>query len=184
MNCDRAREIGHALLDGDLMQAARRQAFDTHVRGCSSCREWWDDLATMQRGLRELPQPGFPDSALEELWAATSRGPAAAAPRFRFDWRPLAAAAALTLALLGLSGLSELPRDRSTTAPQALHTEQEIAQATEQARLVFQLTARAINKAERTAVREIVDEVSPALRRMPLRWSAPEDDDEPNKQGV
>ena len=176
MSCERIRQIGHAVLDGDLMDATCRADFDRHVASCTECREWFGDLTRLQRDLRNLPQPEFPAAALEELWSATTRGPAV---RRGLDWRPLAAAAALTLALLGL-----LREGSPKGAVAAQHTPQEIAEAAEQAQFAFRLAAEAINKAERTAVREIVDEVSPALRVMPMRWSATEDDDESKRQGV
>jgi hypothetical protein len=54
-------------------------------------------------------------------------------------------------------------------------TEAELAQAAEEARMVFTLTAQALRKAERTATRDVLaGEVSGALRRVPIRWPSPE----------
>lgn len=183
VECAAARAIGHALFDGDAVGAVRRAELDAHLAGCAGCRDWYDDLARLRRGLRELPQAPFPDDALAELLASTSRSRPGGSG---FDWRPLAAAAAVTFALLGLFGLAGwMDRGERQVAGQVDPSDAEVELAAAQARLVFKLTAEVLDKAEHTAVREIVEEVSPALRRVPLRWSGSGDEtDEARPEGV
>ena len=50
-------------------------------------------------------------------------------------------------------------------------TAEEVARAAEETRMVLGLTARALRDARQVAVKDVLaDEVSPALRKVPIRW--------------
>jgi len=165
MSCEDARERIHRLLDGELMDAVRRQELDDHLDSCADCRRARAELGSMQSALRTLPEIPFPDAALRDVWARTSRGRAARpAVRARgwLDWRPAAAAAALALALWAAWDFG-----RVRTEP----TPEEVARAAEETRMVLGLTARALREARQAVVQDVLaEEVSPALRRVPIRW--------------
>jgi len=165
MTCDEARERIHRLLDGELMDAVRRQDLEDHLESCAGCRRARTEFGSVQSALRELPQVPLPDEALREVWEQTSRSRTArpvARGRGWLDWRPAAAAAALALALWAAWDLGHL-----RTEP----TPQEVARAAEETRMVLGLTARALRDARQAVVRDVLaDEVSPALRKVPIRW--------------
>ena len=159
MTCEQARATLHELLDGDSVD--REQEYRDHIAACSGCREADRDLQTIQTELRALPLAALPDTALERVWRDTTRPKGRQVSRRRFrgmDWRPAAAAAALAAVLLGVHFVG--PPDPS---------EAELNQAAVEARMVLQLTARALRQSEETVIREVLaKEVSPALGRAPI----------------
>ncbi len=161
--CDRAREIIHEMLDGPLA-ADRVAELDGHLESCDACRAFRDELALVQRGLRELPEIPMPDDALEEVWEQTVRADGndkivSFLPRTK-RWAVLAAAAVLALvAVLAVFNLwnGDSPDTR----------EIEIARA--QLEQVIGLTGGALQKTQSATVDRVFRrEVSPALRRIPL----------------
>lgn len=160
VNCEQAMEQIHQVLDGDLMDAADRRELDLHIEGCAACGQASAELHAIQRTLRSLDLAAFPDAALETVWDRTTRQRGG---RRIHDWGGLAAAAMLAFALLGVWEVGG-PR-------QAQPTQAQLDAATEQARMVLNLTARALRKTERAAVdRVLADEVSPALKSVPIQW--------------
>ena len=165
MSCETARELIHRVLDGGPMDAVRREELDEHLEACADCRRAREELGAVQSALRGLPVRPLPDAALREVWERTTRRspeqPVARSRRW-LDWRPAAAAAVLALALYAAwnaGGVREEP------------TAEEVARAAEQTRMVLGLTARALRDAKQAAVKDVLaDEVSPALRRVPIRW--------------
>jgi anti-sigma factor RsiW len=159
--CARARASIHAWLDGE---ASVPTSVEEHLASCVSCRALRDELGIVQRALRSLPHEPMPAAALDEVWRRTSRAserPASPQRRAGLDWRVLAAAAVLALALLG--GL----RERGL-APAAAD-EEELARAAAEARLVLSLSAGAIRRTERAAVHQVLlGQVGPALERVPI----------------
>ena len=161
MSCEEARERIHRVLDGDLMAAEARQVLDAHLAECPGCRQADVELRSIQEALRSIQAVPLPDAVLAEVREQTVRGRAA---RFRLlDWRAAAAAVVLALAIYG---------SWSTFGPtvEPVPSEQEVAQATEDLRMVLGLTGRALRDAKQTAFNDVLaDEVSPALKRIPIR---------------
>lgn len=100
------------LLDGDL-DAAETAACDAHVRTCAACRDDLAALAAVRATLRALPPDPLPSGGFADL--ATRLGPVAVAGgagiptrrmRSRLPW--LAAAAAVAVVALRLSGIGVL----------------------------------------------------------------------------
>ena len=162
LDCADAREAVHATLDTDLVEAGLRQRLERHLSGCAACREFAEELRVIQGGLQVLPELELPDEVLQRVWDRTTR---ARPVRFWSRPRGFAAAAAAVVVLL-LGGLW-LQREQGPAGP----TEQEMRQAASEARMVLQLTSRALRKTEAAAFRDVLtDEVSGALRRAPIRW--------------
>lgn len=178
-DCARALERIHRRLDGEALEPAEARGLEAHLAVCSDCREAAQELEQLQAALRALPSPPFPDAALERVWRRTSRRPLAVRPRlggWLLDWR----AAAVATAAAGLALLLWWPGvgpDERSAPPDAARgassapTEQELARAAEEVRLVLGMTARALRRTERTAVDEVLaGKVSTALRRTSIRW--------------
>ena len=70
------------------------------------------------------------------------------------------------------------PLGNTVNAPQSrpdrfvAFSQEQIEQAALEARQVLELTAQALNRSRNIAGRVLVDEVSPALQRTPIRWGA------------
>jgi len=161
-DCAEAREAVHTTLDTELVEAGLKQCLELHLSGCSACREFAEELRAIQGGLQSLPELELPDEVLQRVWNRTTR-----ARPVRFWARPRNfAAAAAAVVVLALGGLW-IQREAVPAGP----TEAELRQAAVEARMVLQLTSRALRKTEAAAFREVLtDEVSEALRRAPIRW--------------
>jgi len=161
-DCAEAREAVHATLDAELVEAGLKQRLESHLSECADCREFAEELRVIQGGLQTLPELELPDEVLEQVWDRTTR---ARPVRFWSRPRNFAAAAAAVMVLL-LGGLW-LQREPVTTGP----THEEIRQAAIDARMVLQLTSRALHQTETAAFQDVLTgEVSEALRRAPIRW--------------
>jgi anti-sigma factor RsiW len=169
-NCEVARRSIHRRLDGESLGAGEQRELDRHLESCADCRESDEDLRAVQDGLRAIPLQTMPDEALQQVLDRTVRAERKRRlHRWGLDWR-MAAAAVVTVGVIGI-WFAFYPHVPQSAEP----TEAELAQAAEDARMVFSLTARALRKAERTATREVLaGEVSGALRRVPIRWPSPE----------
>jgi hypothetical protein len=155
--CAEARSALHAWLDG----SAKPADLAAHLERCPACREIEADLSLLVRELRSLPPIGFPDERLEQVWIRTTR---ASGRRRLWPWG-LAAAAVLALVAVGVG----LLRENAPASP----SEAELRRAAAEARYALRLTAETLRRAERAAVRDVLTrEVSPALRRVPIRWPA------------
>ena len=166
LSCADAGALIHRLLDGDLMDAVQRTRLDDHIEGCAACRATQAELRMVQDGLRAMAESPLPDAALQQVWRRTSRGGLRAFRDWRLDWRMAAAAA--SIALLVWVGVK-------VWDPQPLvPNDVDIVRATEAAegaRMIFQLTSRALEKTGRVAIRDVLTEqISPALQRLPVRW--------------
>ena len=163
LSCTDAEALIHRLLDGDLMDATQRTRLDEHVDDCAACRAAQAELRMVQDGLRALVETPLADEALQRVWRRTSRGGLRIFRDWGLDWRMAAAAASIALlAWVGVTTWRPQP-----TGP----TDAEIAQAAQDARMVFQLTSRALETTGQVAIREVLTEqISPALQRVPLRW--------------
>jgi len=160
--CAEAREAVQATLDTELVEAGLKQRLEQHLSGCGDCREYAEEMRVVQCGLRSLPELELPDAVLEQVWERTTL---ATPVRSWSRPRNFAAAAAAVVVLL-LGGLW-LQREPTPVEP----TDQEMRQAAREARMVLQLTSRALRKTEAAAFRDVLtDEVSEALRRAPIRW--------------
>lgn len=147
------------------MDVALRVELDDHLAGCEACRQFEAELRRIQGSLARLPALPLSDEALAEVWRRTSRAPAGRPGRSRgvFDWRVAAAAAVLTLGLLGTWWVGP-----SRPVPP---TDHELALAAREARMVLGVTAGALRRAERATVKGVLeDEVAPALRSVPIQW--------------
>lgn len=163
VDCERARELIHQVLDGELMDARFREQLHVHLAGCGECREVEADLGRIQLGLRGLAELPLPDTALQEVWDATSRPRGSRNPWVErvLDWRFVAAAAVLIVALAGSWQWIQPTRNEPNAA--------ELAQALEETRMVLEMTAEALRKAKRVGVDDVLtDEVAPALRDLPI----------------
>jgi hypothetical protein len=163
LGCTEAREAIHVSLDTDLMDAGLKRHLEVHVSSCTSCRAFASEMRAIQNGLRNLGELRMPDDALEDVWDRTTRLQRAPARAWR---RNLAAAAAVVVIVL--AGLW-LRNGSAPTGP----TDAELEQAAQEARMVLELTSRALRRTEQAAVRDVLtDEVSQALRRVPIQWPA------------
>ena len=157
--CDKAREIIHEMLDGPV-PGERGAEVERHLDGCNTCRAFRDELALVQRGLRDLPEIAMPHDALETVWEQTVRADEKVVrlvPRTK-RWAVLASAAVLALvAVLAVFNLRNGPNTK----------EVEIARA--QLEQVLGLTGSALQKTQDATVDRVFRrEVSPALRRIPI----------------
>ena len=159
--CERIWEWLHRELDGELPPDTLHE-LETHLDRCTGCREARAELRTLRESLRSLPVVPMPDAAFEEVLAGTSRRPHwwQNPAGWGLDWRPAAAAAALAaLIWVGWPASQDAP------------TRTELAQAAAQARMIFKLTADAMEKTEQVVIRDVLAaEVSPALRKVPVQW--------------
>jgi anti-sigma factor RsiW len=165
--CDVFRPLLDERLDGDLA-ADRAAALEAHLAECADCRAVAEGLAAVRAGLRALPEHPLPSVALEEVLDRTVRaGRPKVLPRFAALWPAWAGAAVVVvLALL----LARLPHEPSTLAQPS---PAEVARARSEARLVLSVASNALHRAERAARdRVVAGEVAPALRRLPIRWTA------------
>ena len=164
MRCEQAREVIHRVLDGDLMDAVKRNDLEGHLAACESCREFDADLREVRDQLRSLPVVPLPAAALDEVWRRTSRRPGISRVRhWALDWRAVAAAAVLALAF---SGVLRWNPNGSAVAPD----HDNLARSEAEARYVLQLVGEALRKTEQAAVQEVLTEqVSPALDTLPIR---------------
>ena len=161
-DCAEAREAVHATLDAELVEAGLKQRLELHLSECSACREFAEELRVIQGGLQTLPELELPDEVLQRVWDRTTRSRPV---RFWSRSRSFAAAAAAVVVLV-LGGLW-IQREAVPAGP----TDAEVRQAAIEARMVLQLTSRALRKTEAAAFKEVLtDEVSEALRRAPIRW--------------
>lgn len=162
MKCEQAVELIHQLLDGDLMDAGDRQEMEEHLASCDGCRRADAELRTIQQSLRAMPADSLPDDVLDSVWTSTTKSGGGRVYR----WGLAAAAAVLVVSLLGLWQFGP---------PGAVEpTQAELDRATEEARMVFGLTAQALRKTERAAFKSVLaEEVSPALRSVPIQWPSP-----------
>jgi len=160
--CNQAREAVHVSLDAELMDAGLQQCLEQHLASCEACRAFADEMRSVQEELRSLPELKLPDEVLEEVWEHTTRSRPKRAWLRR--WNVAAAAAALFLVVLAGVWLRN-------GSPPAGPTDAELERAAMEARLVLGLTSRALQRSGEAARREVLtNEVSPALRRVPIQW--------------
>lgn len=146
------RALIHRSLDGEALDADERRRLERLLRSDPEARA----LHEMQAALRRLPTERFPDTALQQVLRRTSR-------RRRLHAAGWAAAALLLLAI-GLPALREL-----TVPPTPEYSAEEIAEAERQLAQVFGFTSETIGRSTLGETLEVFrDEVSPALRRLPL----------------
>ena len=171
IDCARARRALDDRMD-DRLDAAREAELQAHLARCAACREHEAGLLLVRSALRSLPEVPLPDEALAEVWARTVES-----PRLERPARWAAVAAAVLVA--GLSFV--LVHDRGPSVPGP--SQAEIAKAASDARLVLGLTARAMQRSENAATRQVIaGEVKPALDRIPIRWS--DEDAETRRSGT
>jgi len=174
LDCEQAREAIHALLDADLVDADVKHAARAHLAGCATCREFEADLRETQTKLRSLPELVLPERAFQEVLDRTVRASRSNRPAQSSGWRQFAAAAAvLFVAMLAVwQG-----RESHPTGP----TERELRQAAAEVQMALGLTSGAIRRTQQAAIREVlVDEVSPALKKVPIAW--PGQDPDPQRE--
>lgn len=186
LDCRRARQIVHEILDGDSPEIEGTRWLDEHLKRCEGCRGFDSDMRVVQESLRSLPALRLPDAALEQVRAMTTgRLDRPQAKRWRVDWRSFAAAAVLTAAAFGLwqwNSRGRLEEPQSTVGlividPARLERDPEYArQIAEETRRVLGLTSRVLRQTERAAVRGVlVDQVAGALEKVPVEW--PDEDE-------
>jgi len=164
--CEAWLDAQQERLDGPL-DAARSQALDAHLAACAGCRERERGLRELRDALRALPVPPLPAAALREVLSRTVEAPRTARPGARrgWSWR-LAAAAVIFLAAAVPLSVRLLNRPA--------HSAAEVARAREDVRLALGIASRALRRSEHIARDEVlVGRVSPAVRRVPIRWPKP-----------
>jgi anti-sigma factor RsiW len=167
LGCTRAMGFIHERLDGDALDARDAEWLDRHLDTCAECRRALSELEQIQQALRGLDVSPFPEDALDEVWDRTTRS--TRRPPWA-DWRLVAAAAALVLAVVGVwyVGFGPVP-ETEVAASQTTLSDEELARAEAQARYVLNLTATALRRSERVALEEVMGKtVSPALKKIPL----------------
>lgn len=161
--CDRYRGWIHSRIDGDLDADAARE-LRAHLGSCASCRDEATSLEMVAVGLRDLRPETMPDAAFEAVLAHTSgssRGRVVPFVRRRAAWIGLAAAAAVVVAAILVPSWRGGP-----VGP----TPEETARARQEAQMALAIAAKALRRAETAGDRVLTDEVSPALKRIPIRW--------------
>jgi len=187
--CRRARHAVHEILDGDTPDGDAGRWLERHLSRCGACRDFDADLRAVQTSLQSLSASRFPDSALDEVLARTTRrGDRSQAARWRIEWRSFAAAAVLTAAAFGLwqwnrpGESDELPSTVGMIVidPARFENDPDYArEITEETRRVLGLTSRALRRTERAAFRGVlVDQVAGALKKVPVDWPEEEQDAE------
>src|SRR3954447_20353002 len=137
--CEEALDLLEPYMDGDLpsgeMDRVRR-----HLDGCPACAAELSLAARIQRELRALPQPDCPPEVIERVRRA-GRGEVVPFPsRERAPrWRIAAAAALVALAVGGGSLFVHLQHVRQQ--------EEQVAQATREARLALAYFGKVTRKA-------------------------------------
>lgn len=172
LDCARAVRYVHRCLDGDVLASDSADWLARHLEGCTDCRQAEAELRQVQQALRGLEVTPFPQDALEAVWNQTTR---AGNRRAWTDWRAIAAAAVLALALLGIWQLTDrvMPVSQVVVAEPG-PTDEELARAVAEARFVLNLTATALRRSERAAIEEVMGKrVTPALKRIPLLLPSP-----------
>lgn len=156
--CEFARERIHRLYDEDGPVEAPPDLRE-HLASCASCREAFEDFASLRGLLRGLPGEALPASALEVVWDRTVRAPGGRS-RTGAWWRAVAAAVVAT-GLIGTTYL--LTRPEAVRSGPSAH---EIARAEAELDLVLGYTAQALDATRAvTADRVLADKVSPAVRQ-------------------
>lgn len=174
LDCARARRALDDRLDGPL-DPARESELALHLARCAACREHEAGLLLVRRALRSLPHEPLPDEDLAAIWSRTIESPDAGAGRST-GWEAILAAALVAGLAFALIRVGSGPQ---ATGP----SRAEIARAANDARLVLGLTARAMQRSEHAAARQVLaGEVKPALDRIPIRWS--EDGSETRRSGT
>jgi len=179
--CRRARQAVHEILDGDGPDRETERWLKGHLDRCGGCRDFEADLRAVQASLQNLSATRFPDSALDEVLARTTRGEGRpSSRRWRIEWRSFAAAAVLTAAAFGLwqwNRPGESEEAPSTVGmividPARFENDPDYArEITEETRRVLGLTSRALRKTERAAFRGVLaDQVGGALEKVPVDW--------------
>jgi len=187
MSCPEIRETIHEHLDGPIARD-RQQEIGTHLALCAACRDFQQGLLALGDALRSAPVFPLPEDVLEDVWDRTvrARSEHPAGRTRRLQWWAAAAAAVLMLAFLPavvrLARMtSEQGRADERIHPMAVLDPSDpaaLARAGHEARMVLAVTARALRRTERAAYdRVLVGHVSPAVRRIPIRWpEAPSSD--------
>ncbi len=170
IGCETARRLMDDRLDGEIGPVAIID-LEVHLGGCPACREIVSGLETLASGLSGLPLETMPDEDVDAVLARTIGRRTASDPEtmrsrasFRRPRLVVAAAAAVlaTAVVVPLVLRQFVPVEPSTA---------EVEQAAYEARMVLAVAARAVRSAETVRDRVIAREVSPALRRVPVRWS-------------
>jgi anti-sigma factor RsiW len=167
LGCARAGRYTHQRLDGDVLDADSAAWLARHLEGCADCRQAEAELLQIQQALRGLEVTPFPQDALDDVWNQTTLS---GHRRAWIDWRAIAAAAVLAVAILGIwrAGDRSLPGTEVAVVEPGPNDE-ELARAAAEARFVLNLTATALRRSEQAAIGEVIGKrVSPALKKIPL----------------
>lgn len=174
--CARARATLHRLADGEWLAGEPAAWLGEHLAACRDCDHFRADLEALQRALGALPLLELPPAALDRVWERTLRaGPSGASDRRPWlDWRALGAVALLGGAAWGLwqwRGSSPTERPGRFDARRIERDPAYALQVAGETRRVLRETARALDRTRQAAIRSVlVDEVSGALRQVPIHW--------------
>jgi anti-sigma factor (TIGR02949 family) len=142
ISCADALDFLEPYLDGDL-PAGQADRLREHLGSCAACAAELALAERIQRELRSLPQPDCPPEVIERVVRA-GRGEVVPFPGRKepLRWRIAAAAAVVALTVGGGSLFVHLQNQRLQT-----QKEQQVAQATQEARFALAYLGRATHKA-------------------------------------
>jgi len=103
MQCEDARELVSALIDGEVAGAQKRE-LSTHIASCPICTGLANDYRSIGKQLRARYERA-PAYLTEKIQASLARERIAGRPLRSFDWRQAMRQAAVVLCSVGVSAL-------------------------------------------------------------------------------
>ena len=166
--CARFVDLLHARLDGEIGRADALEV-EGHLASCASCRELADSFESAREALRGMAFEPMPEEDFQAVLDRTVRASAAVEPPKVVPFRPrrarVLAGLGLAAAVVAAALIVPVLVSRSSKPSPA-----EVAQAREDALRALAIAGRALRRAETAGNAVVTGEVSPALRRVPLRW--------------
>lgn len=161
--CTRFVDLLHARLDGELAEGDARELI-AHLETCTACRELASGFDATRESLRGLAFEPMPEADFQAVLDRTVRSESRVVP-FRSRRARVFAGVGLASAAAALAAALIVPMYRSSHPSDA-----EVAKARQDALRALAIAGRALKRAETAGNAVVIDEVSPALRRVPLRW--------------
>jgi predicted anti-sigma-YlaC factor YlaD len=153
-NCSNVLERLEAWVDGEL-DASEAAGLEMHIAQCTSCRTAKSEAEELVTGLRSLPEFEVPAHVLQSVpgfarppvWARFGRSLTTSARR------PAPAVAAIALVVLAIILVAPW---RNPPTPK--YTDHEIERATHEVRLAFAYVGSAVQRAELSVKRRVLDD--------------------------
>ena len=167
--CARFEDLLHARRDGELGDAESRE-LEGHLASCDRCREIASSLESAREALRGIAFEPMPEADFQAVLDRTVRSEGKVVP-LRPRRPRLYAGLGLAAAVIAAAVIVPLVVSRNQGP-----SPREIAHAREDALRALAIAGRALKRAETAGNAVVTGEVSPALRRVPLRWDRLADD--------